>query len=163
MKQCHSDLLPEENLGKWLSPKYGVSNLMKTLLLMPWESFSGIYDHHMPQPYLKSHYQCAWKVWGEQLDKSCRNQFRNLTDLSHWLIRYNAICQGKFKPRSMGDCSLMTIEESTIDDICGAIVGQQYRMICMNDSTQIENFELLSERLCGAFNVILPDKSSYEI
>ncbi len=153
----------KESLGKWLSPKYGVSNLIKTLLLMPWESFSGIYDHHMPQAYLKSQYQRAWQVWGEQLDRSCRNQFRNLTDLSHWLIRYSAICQGKFNPRSMSDCSLMTIEESTIDDICRAIEGQQYRMICMNDSIQIEDFELLSERLCSAFNVVLPEKSSYEI
>lgn len=151
------------NIGKWFSLKYGVMNLIKSLTLMPWQSFSGIADHHTPQPYLKKQFNRVWEIWKEELDKSCRNQFRNLSDLSHWLIRYDSLCRGEFTPRSFRDCSLMTIEESSVDTICKSIKSQDYRMICINDSADIQDFETLSKRLCEAFETILPEKSSYEI
>lgn len=153
----------KNNFGKWFSPKYGVMNLLKSLTLMPWHFFSGITDHHMPQPYLKMQVNRVWEVWGAELDKSCLNQFRNLADLSHWLIRYDSICRGEFVPRSFSDSSLMTISESSIEGVCETIKSQDYRMICINDSVEIEDFETLSTTLCEAFEAILPKKSSYEI
>lgn len=153
----------KDNFCKWFSPKYGAVNLLKSLMLMPWQSFSGILDHHMPQAYLKMQYERAWEIWGEQMDKTCRHQFRNLSNVSDWLIRYDSLCRGEFIPRSFKDCSLMTIEESSVDDICSSIKSQDYRMICVNDSVNVEDFETLSKSLCDAFATILPEKSSYEI
>lgn len=150
------------HFAKWFSPRYGAVNLLKSLTLVPWSTFSGILDHHMPQPYLLSQFEHAWNTWGTQLDATCHHPFRDLTDLSHWLIRYDALCRGQFRPRGLSDCSLMTIGDDSIDSICRDIETQRYRMICMNDSTQITDFETLSSRLCHAFDEILPEKSSYE-
>ncbi|MEG1611904.1 MAG: Stealth CR1 domain-containing protein [Alistipes sp.] len=151
------------HFGKWFALRYGFTNLLKSMTLAPWSSFPGILDHHMPQPYLRSQYERAWRTWGEQLDATCRHTFRDLTDLSEWLVRYDTLCRGEFAPQGMSDTSLMTINEAAIDTICRDIRSQQYRMICMNDSTEISDFETLSRRLCEAFNTILPEKSSYEL
>ncbi|MEG0789254.1 MAG: Stealth CR1 domain-containing protein [Alistipes sp.] len=149
--------------GKWFAPCYGCMNLLKTLSLMPWSMFPGIFDHHMPQPYLRSQFQRAWKIWEKELDATGRRRFRDLTNLSHWLIRYDMLCRGEFTPRGLKDCGLMTIEDNTIDAICRNIEQQRFRMICLNDSERISNFDALSWQLCGAFNHILPEKSSYEL
>ncbi|MEG0806858.1 MAG: Stealth CR1 domain-containing protein [Alistipes sp.] len=150
------------NLRKWFTPRYGCMNLLKSLSLMPWASFPGILDPHMPQPYLRSQFERVWATWPEQLDASCRRHFRDLTNLSPWLVRYDMICQGEFAPRGLQDCGLMTIEDDSMNDICRDIEQQRYRMICLNDSERITNFEALSRQLCGAFNHILPQKSTYE-
>lgn len=150
------------NRVKWFSPAYGMGNLLKSLSLMPWSFFPGILDHHMPQPYLRMQYERAWKIWGTELDASCHHHFRDLTDLSHWLIRYDLLCRGEFTPRSMGDCGLMTLGEETIDPICSDIETQHFRMICLNDSAAIRDFDTLSRRLRNAFDLLLPEKSSYE-
>ena len=63
--------------GKWFSPRYGAGNLLKSLTLAPWSFFTGIFDPHMPQPYLRRSFERAWERWGPQLDASCRNTFRS--------------------------------------------------------------------------------------
>lgn len=147
---------------KWFSPRYGAVNLLKSLTLLPWSWFPGILDPHMPQPYLRMQFERAWSTWGPHLDASCRNTFRDLTDLSHWLIRYDALCRGEFIPRSLGDCGLMTLGDAEISVVAQEIARQGYRMICLHDSAAIADFDSVSRRLCGAFEQILPEKSSYE-
>ena len=149
--------------GKWFSPNYGMGNLLKTLTLLPWAFFPGFSDPHMPQPYLGSRFERAWKLWPRELDSSCSNRFRSLTDLSHWLIRYDMLCTGDFVPRSMADCRLMTLADDSLESICRDIEQQRWRMVCLNDSERISDFDRQCQRLCDAFGRILPEKSSYEI
>lgn len=150
------------HFGKWFSPRYGASSLLKGLTLAPWSFFTGIFDPHMPQPYRRRSFERAWETWGPQLDASCRNTFRDLTDLSHWLIRYDTLCRGEFVPRGMHDCALMTLGDETIEGICNDIRTQRHRMICLNDNAAITDFDELTRRLSAAFDAILPEKSRYE-
>ena len=148
---------------KWFSLRYGPANLLKSLTLAPWSTFTGILDHHMPQPYLREQFERAWNEWGTELDASCRHTFRDLCDLSHWLIRYDALCRGRFAPRSMGDCRLMTLDDRTLERVCRDIERQRWRMVCLNDSDRIDDFDAACRRLNAAFERILPDQSSYEV
>lgn len=150
------------HFGKWFSLRYGAANLLKSLTLLPWSWFPGILDPHIPQPYLRTQFERAWSIWGEQLDASCRNTFRDLTDLSHWLVRYDGLCRGEFVPRSLADSRTMTLGDEQIDAVAHDIARQRYRMICLHDSAAIADFEGVSRRLCEAFEQILPEKSSYE-
>ena len=147
---------------KWFSLRYGVPNLLKTLTLLPWSMFPGMSDHHEPQPYLRAHCYRCWEEWGEALDATCRHRFRHLTNVSDYLFRYDMLAAGEFAPRSMNDCSLMTLKDSTIEQIAREIENQRWRMICINDSTEISDFESLRDRLNAAFGRILPAKSTYE-
>lgn len=153
----------KRNLGKWLSPCYGVVNLLKSLTLMPWSCFTGFLDTHMPQAYLRSRFVEAWDVWGKELRETCRHHTRNLADLSHWLVRYDTLVRGDFAPHKVCDCRLMTISDYTIDDISEDIAKSRYRMFCINDGDNISDFEAQSRQLCNAFEAILPEKSSYEV
>ncbi|MBQ2393636.1 MAG: hypothetical protein II303_05615, partial [Alistipes sp.] len=83
-------------------------------------------------------------------------------DLSHWLVRYDVLCRGDFAPRSMQDCRLVTLTDKSIDDIALQITQQQQRLLCLNDSEQIADFEAVKTRLVAAFETLLPTPSSYE-
>lgn len=148
--------------GKWFSPRYGIGNLLKTTLLLPWSTFPGILDTHMPQPYRRELFIQAWERWGGALDATSCHRTRNLADVSHWLIRYDMLVRGDFAPRAMGDCRLMTIADDTLPTICSDIRNRRYRMVCLNDSERISDFEQQSRCLCDAFEHILPGKSGFE-
>jgi hypothetical protein len=117
----------------------------------------------MPQPYLTERFRQAWERWPQELDASCRHRIRSLSDLSHWLVRYDMLASGAFAPRSMADCRLMTLTDDSLESICRDIEQQRWRMICLNDSEHISDFDRQCQRLCKAFERILPEKSSYEI
>lgn len=149
--------------GKWFSLRYSLPDLLKSLTLMPWSMFPGMLDHHVPQPALRSHWAACWREWHAPLDATCRHTFRNLTNVSDYLFRYDMLASGAFAPRSMRDCRLMTLSDETIGAICRDIERQRWRMICLNDSERISDFEAMCTRLGEAFRRILPEKSSYEL
>ena len=158
----HSRKALNRHIGKWLAPCYGVGNLLKTISLLPWSFFPAFYDSHQMQPYRKADFRRAWELWGEDLKRVCTHRFRSTEDLSHWLIRYDVLCRGDFAPRSMQDCSLVTLTDTTIDNIATQITQQQQRLLCLNDSEQIADFEAVKARLVTAFETLLPTPSSYE-
>lgn len=151
-----------QNLKKWLHPTYGAGAILKTLSLLPWSFFPGFYDHHLPQPYLKGQFERAWELWGEALDRSCQNTLRELSDLSHWLIRYDMLCRGEFSSHNFRDCRLMNLDDKQLDAVCTAVRTGRYRMLCLNDSEQIADFEESKRTLIAAFEQLHPTPSSYE-
>lgn len=150
------------HVGKWFADCYGFSNVLKTAALCMWQQIPGIFDPHLPQPYLRRQWTRAWEEWGTQFDATCRHRLRTLTDVSDYLVRYDMLCRGEFQPIGFGDSRLLTLEDSTLEGICSDIETKRYRMLCLNDSERIADFDAASARLCRAFEVILPEKSSYE-
>ena len=49
-----------------------------------------------------------------------------------------------------------------IDEICDIIVNQKHDLFCLQDLDWEVDFNLLSARLRDAFEVILPDMSTFE-
>lgn len=150
------------NPGKWFSRHYRASDLMKNLLLLPWSVFPGISDHHMPQAYRKSSFERAWQLWGAEIDATCRHPFRTSDDLSHWLIRYDTLCRGEFRPTSFADCAQITLSDTGIDPVRRDIARSRYRMFCLHDDVRIADPDTVARTLCGAFGELLPERSSFE-
>ena len=44
-----------------------------------------------------------------------------------------------------------------------AIREQKYKLVCINDSVHIRNYEKVMQELRDAFESILPEKSSFEL
>ena len=151
------------HIARWFSPRYGIVSLLKTLTLLPWGFFPGFND--LPHAPALPHGALSASLgsWPQELDASCRHRIRSLSDLSHWLVRYDMLASGAFAPRSMADCRLMTLTDDSLESICRDIEQQRWRMICLNDSEHISDFDRQCQRLCKAFERILPEKSSYEI
>lgn len=151
------------NLCKWYSPRYGAANLLKTLDLSVWGRFAGFADTHMPQPYLKAVFEKMWNEEGAIIDATCRMKFRSPMGVNHWLMRYEQLLSGRFRPVSFRDAKLDTLCEERITHIEKYVRSQKYAMVCLNDSPGIRDFDAMAERLRNAFESILPEKSGYEL
>ena len=147
------------NRSKWFSLKYG-KQLLRTLCLMPWHHFSGFFNDHLPQPFLKSTFEELWALEGEKLHQVSSHRFRDYgEDVSQWLMRYWQFCKGSFEPVSprRGRC---------FNDVCpealDVISAQRADMICINDNEE-QDFENSRRMLLEAFQSILPEKSAFEL
>jgi hypothetical protein len=148
---------------KWFSPRYGLSNLLKTLDLSVWRGWSGLADSHMPQPYLRTVFERMWAQEHDILDATCRQRFRSPFGVNHWLMRYEQLATGGFSPVSLSDTRLDTLTEDRIGEIESYIRSRSYSMICLGDTPLLRDFASVRDRLVAAFEDIFPEKSSFEV
>lgn len=146
---------------KWLSLQAG-NKLLRTLFLLPWSYFTGFYDPHLPQVFLKSTLEDVWEKHGDLLLRTTASRFRSMADVSSWLFRYWQLAKGDFVPLNvLKDGAFFSIADNTLDKIVETIENQKKRIICVNDG-EVSSFEASKERLNAAFQKILPEKSSFE-
>ena len=149
----------KKSISKWVNIKYG-KNLLRSLFLMPWRHFPGFFNDHLPQPFLKQTFVSLWEKEYDVIDSTCRNKLRNYhTDVSQWLARYWQLCENRFMPSSIKRGKDLDVVK---DDAADFIKRQRAKMICINDSDKIEDFERLRQNIENAFNEILGEKSSFE-
>lgn len=150
------------NFSKWFNVKYGKDNL-KNIILSKWKRYVGFINPHFPQPFLKSQIEDCWMHCGEKLESTSKNRFRTALDVNQWLFRYWHICNGKFVPSvPYKDKKYFQLGNDSINEICEAVYAQKYSEICINDGSD-ENFVESKEKLCAAFDAILPEKSKFEV
>lgn len=152
-----------KHLCKWFNFKYG-TKILNNILLYPWTEFSGFIDPHMPNAFLKETFNKVWEAEPNVLDATCKTKFRTNNDVNQWLIRYWQLAEGKFTPYNIKKRSLcLDINDQTIEKICNTIETHSYEMICINDSGEISDFELMKTMIQNSFEKILPKKSSFEL
>ncbi|MBE6209089.1 MAG: hypothetical protein E7128_02515 [Rikenellaceae bacterium] len=147
---------------KWFSPRYGLRNILKTLNLAVWNTIPALTDTHMPQPFLREVFDQMWDEEREVLERTCSSRSRSNDGVNCWVVRYEQLLSGRFAPISESDTKLDTLGEERIGDICDYITHQRYAMYCLNDSTQIKDFESVQRQLLEALQTTLPEKCSYE-
>lgn len=153
----------KNNLGKWFSPNYGIQSL-RTLLLMPWEAFTGFMSYHLPYSYLKSTYSEVWEKEKELLSESCSHKFRVSTDVNHWVFSYWQLAKGSFSPRSpkVGQQFGIYSDSKKNEPAISAIRTQKFKFICLNDSVSGNNFDVIKNALNSELASLLPKKSEFE-
>lgn len=151
----------KENFRKFFTLKYG-SDLLRNVLLAPFQYFSCFRDPHLPSAYCKETFRKVWQAEGQWLTRCSANRFRSKTDLTHWLMKSWQICEGNFIPRSTRWGRHFELWEDDMNAICAAITGQKYRAICLNDSKTDIDFDTLQHRLMETFEKQFPDPSAFE-
>jgi hypothetical protein len=147
----------------WFNPKYGLAPSCKTLFLLPWSRLVGLKNPHVQEPSLRSDYERIWQEEFPVLDATCRGKFRSYAHVTQWILRYERLVKGDFIPIGIGDTKNNTISDRNAADIAHDIVAQRYRLLCINDSNDIVNFEKTKNTINAAFEKILPEKSSFEL
>lgn len=148
---------------KWFNPRYGQKTL-RTCLLMPWKRFVGLYEQHLPTSFLKSSYETVWEQEKEELHLTCQCKFRDRSNVNQWLIKNWQIAEGKFTPRHFNVGRMfMYGEDGNYDAVCDAVTSGRWKMICINDTADIDDFERRKQQLLKAFEQILPCRSQYEL
>lgn len=151
----------KKSFFKWFNIRYGIS-LYRTLALMPWKAFTGFYDPHLPNAFLKSTFKEVWEKEYDLLDKTCRSRFREDTNVSQYLMRYWQLVSSRFHPKNIcRNAYCYDLGKDSLDEILSSIEHQKKSVAVLNDG-EVSNFDYIKDALIEAFDKILPDKSSFE-
>lgn len=149
---------------KFVNKSYPLRNNIKNILKLENKNmFTGFGDSHLPVAYLKTQIEECWDLYSEVLDYTSSNKFRSPYDVSHYLFRYCRLAKGEFSPvslKSRGKYFDLTMD---IDEVTCAISDEKYKQICINDTSNEYDFDLVQSKLIEAFEKKLPQKSSYEL
>ena len=153
----------KNNLWKFLNPLYG-TQLLRSIPLMPFSVFPGFRNHHMPQAFLKSTFREVWEAEGVLLHEVSSHRFRDITDVNQYMFRFWQLMSGRFHPANIvkGTCRY-TLSDCDADKLAAAIRVRKSEILVMADSEDISDFNALVAQINAAFDVILPEKSSFEM
>ena len=161
-KRFNKKEVMKKNKFKFINLKYG-SQLFRTLLVSPWHNFVGFYNQHVPSSLCKSTIDKLWKEEHELLDATCSHKFRNsYMDVNQYLFNYYQICTGNFVPRKINIAKYMELHDYNYDDIKNEIKKGKSKLLCINDSDDIKDFENLKRQLLETLENKFPDKSKFE-
>lgn len=157
---CKKDVL-KRHAGMFFTLQYG-KDLIRNVLLAPFQYFSTFRDPHLPSSHRKSTFRQVWTAERELLMACSQNRFRSKGDLTHWLMKCWQICEGNFvvRPTSWG-CHYELWEDS-IDGICADLAVGKYKAVCLNDSKTDIDFDALKSRLTQAFDALVSQPSGFE-
>ncbi len=148
------------NYDKWFCAEYG-ELLERNKSLGYWENFVGFRDPHVSTALKKSTFEKIWNSEPDILKKTCETKFRDFSCVNQWLVRYWQLCEGDFVPRrTLGKSYTVTIHNC--EEIANVIKGQEHQMICINEDCTADEFEVIKSKINGAFETLLPNKSSFE-
>lgn len=154
-----------KNLFKIFCIKYKTIDILKSTLLLPWPSITGFFDHHQPQPYLKSTFEKVWSLENSILTQTSKSKFRSSNDVNQYLFRYWQLVSGDFIPVSLKNTYAKAISNYTeLNVVLDKMNSNKYQMICINDIIDDDDFFYLAKNeINQALNKCLPKKSSFEI
>ena len=150
--------------AKFYSKCYGWKNNLRTFMLntlFP-DHFTGFQNLHAPAAYRKQTFAEVWAAEPELLSSTCRDKFRQASNVNQWVCLWWQVASGNFEP-CVVDNVTASVTADNLEAMCGIIGNQTHDFICINDPDGDVDFEVLSERLKKAFETILPEKSSFEI
>lgn len=152
----------KNNWRKWFNLKYK-KHLLNNILLYRFHYVSGLYTPHVPSSLTKKVMKEVWDSINSAMTETCKHRFRNPMDITQYIFRYWAIMKGEFEPTNIYDYSeeFFIVDENN-RELLTAIEKQKYKLICVNDSIKLNNFELVKADVIRSFETILGKKSSFE-
>ena len=151
------------NHKKYIHPVYGFKNNLRSFLLqrLSKNRFVGFALSHAPAAYRKESYVELWEAEPQLMQITTSHKFRDHTDLNQWAVLWWQIASGKFVPGRVDNVTYYA-EPWMTDTICDTIRRQSHDMICINDPDDPTDFETTAQMVQTAFDLILPDKCSFE-
>lgn len=150
--------------AKFINVRYGIkNNLANFLKLENTCVFSGFEEHHLAIPCLKQTLEDLWNDHEEEFCKTSNSKFRAATDITSAIIRYRQFAEGKFSPvsrKSRGKTFSISEDNS---NIIKAISSSEHKVICINDSPYIKDFEKAESEIIEVYEKKLPEKSEFEL
>jgi hypothetical protein len=151
---------------KMLSIRNGVIPLIFTLTIafLSKNDIPGIKLIHFPTPFLKSTFSEVWQAEPEIYKTTSSTKFRSQNSMGALLVRKWQIASGKFVPKNWSKFSRYydSFPEQT-DKLCSEIIRQKYKFFCINDKIIECDFQELKKQINSSFQLILPDKSKFEL
>lgn len=142
------------------SLKYGKYNI-KNLILHRSNNVPGYINPHLPLALTRDSLSKAEGLWKEDIELTKTHKFRSNEDINIWLVRYLNLELGQFIPNKINSGKFFVINQ--IKDIKNALKTSKYKLLCINDSENISNYNEVTIVLEKALKSKFPDKSSFEL
>ena len=124
--------------------------------------FVGFDEPHVPQDFLKTSFTEAWEQDYDIFDATSRHALRDDHDVNQWLIRHRQLAQGRFIAARPIRNAFFDVTHHDITAV-EAVRSQKVPVICLNDGGISDtSFDQMCKELSNAFQMILPQKSSFE-
>ncbi|AYJ41424.1 stealth family protein [Lactiplantibacillus pentosus] len=149
------------NFSKVFNYKVG-KKLLRTIALAPSNNFVGMWNTHLAVSYRKHTFVDVWNKYRSELTTTLSHKFRTPLDYNHWLMRYWQLASGKFEIQSSDWGRFYQLSDTSLKDIEKELRSGKHKVICLNDTDDVENFEQTKHALIGLFESKLPNKSSFE-
>lgn len=118
---------------------------------------------HIANPHLKSTLQEVWEKCPDVMEATSTSRFRTDNQVNQWLLIAWNLAKGNFYPIGAGKRGTdVHITSKQIDTISNMIKQQSVFQICINDTDDNYNWEYCNNEIRKAFEVVLPEKSSFE-
>lgn len=155
----------KQHWKKLLSPKNGIRRSIKTFLI--WticnRFFPAFYNPHVHFPFLKSTFGDVWAKAGDVLDETCMCRFRTpQNNVGPTLIRDWQYASGTFIPRPGRYTRAIPMKDDRIPAAVDAIENHSYNILCLNDNAHLQSVDKAMSEIRKAFELILPEKCSFE-
>lgn len=144
----------------WHYGGYFFYNLI--VFFIPYPHFFGLLTPHFPQAYLKSCCIELWELEKERFEENEYHRFRDRRDVTEYSFRMWNLLKGNFVPRNRLKNGKFFKAGVQNKKIYKAIISQKYKMICINDEEKEDEFESTKNKICNAFEKILPEKGMFE-
>jgi hypothetical protein len=150
----------KKNLFKYLNPKYGKRNKYH-LLTIACRNFHEIENMHVASPLLKSTLEEVWEKEHDVLDATSRDKFRTLSGVNQYIFSSWDIVRGNFCPSR----SISRAYNLCDDNLQACVEDIKYgknKLICVNDTQDVTDFERVKKAVINAFEYRYPCKSGFE-
>ena len=149
--------LKRSNLFSLKNGKYLYKNL--TLSIYPFNP--GIMSTHLPSSLLKSTFDTVWKQEEALLKEVSSHKLRQDNDVSQWLFQYWQIASNNVIVRKNSDGKYYDIE-SDLTNILDDVKRAKHKIICINDSEKVTDYENKRKKILEVFEKRYTFKSSFE-
>lgn len=150
----------KNNFFKVFNIFYG-AKILRNIVTLPWPKILGYWNSHLTSSFLKSTFEEVWDKEKDILEETSRNKFRTPNDVNQWLMRYFQIEEGHFEPQNSNFGKIYTLNQ--FDELKTVMNNDKYKVLCINDDFDVQNYEQKMEELINMFEKVFPNKSSYEI
>lgn len=149
--------------GAYFHLGYPPMNFAYNALEFLFPRFTGFYTTHGPSPLKKETYETLWNLEPELLHTVCSHPFRSKEDVNQYVLREYQKLSGDFVPENIQKFLAYFDVSDHNEKLLETIREQKKPILCVNDSNHPIAFETVREEIKQAFDVILPEKSTFEI
>ncbi len=150
----------KQNFWKWMNYRYGF-HVLRNLLFMHYEYFTGSKVLHVANSFKKSTFEEVWQKYGDVLDKTCQHKFRSPLDVNQWLMKYWQVVKGDFYPQSIHVGKHYYIDN--IIQLERDLRNGHTKQICLAEKDGLNDISQLKEKVVSTFQLVFPQKSSFEL
>ena len=147
---------------KYFKLGYEPLYLFYNMLELAFPQFTGFYTVHGPSPLCRKTFEEVWRREAAELTAMSENRFRSQNDVTQYLFREWQKLEGNFYATNVKKYLLYGEIGTENSRLTGAIRRPGRPFLCLNDTLEAGEIGEIRREIQGAFQSILPERSSYE-